>query len=722
MTEITSPYQEFLGLDGSPIDSGTVYIGVYNKNPVTNQIATFFDSGLTLTAGQPLNILGGYITRAGSPTRVYTSATSYSISVYDKKQNLIYTDNLITASSNILSLFNDLQFRSAVIGDEVDITGNVLPGIGGGRFLAVSSSGLTPDGMTISSSASSGVYWLRVNYDLINPQDGGADTTGLIDSTTQINILKSYANFGIAYKQIYQYGQLTPALGAFGAYDYATIGTTEKLTNTGFTGSATGWSLTNFTYSANTITHAAASIGQASQTITLRPYVNYQLTVVLTTTASGTIDFQLGGATLLDDTGYYSFDVGTGTFVFNYLNQSATTALFRVLTDINWAGSIDSVSLIEVQTDFPYAYYSCPTDDQTFRNPQGFKFGRYNAGNIAIGDKQTLAMAGNATSWTVAIGSRALSSIVSSFENTAVGAFAGKYTNTDRNCFFGYSAGKYNTIGYALTCLGYKAGVLNTTGVRNTSVGFHAQFQNTSGSDNVAIGFQALYSQLNNSNNVSVGSQSAQNCVGSSNVFLGALAGYLNNSVAITYNYAFGTTIGSESKIYGNSGVAVGYNATIGADGTPQDNTIAIGSNTSNKVANTTKIGNAQNVTTLSGILRSRQIFNANTTGAGTTYTAAQFASSSIERSGPGAPFSDTTPTAAALVALVGGAEVGTGYDLYIRNLTGFTMTLLAGAGITLLGTTACAGGRTRLYKIQFSNVTSGSETANIYGVCIQDN
>jgi hypothetical protein len=615
-----------------------------------------------------------------------------------------------------------LNVATAAIDQVVNVAGYTNGVLGGGSFRGVSQGALVIDNLNIFASGTAGVLWLRIGYTLITPQNGGADTTGLVDSTAQINLLKNYANFGIAYKQIYQYGQLSPALGAFGAYDNATIGSNEKLLNSGFTGSAASWTLTNFTYSANTITHAAATIGEASQSITLKPYVNYQLTVVLTTTTGGTVDFQIGGVTLLDDTGYYTFDPGTGTYVFNYLNQGATTAVFRALTDINWAGSIDSISLIEVATDFPYAYYSCPTDDQTFRNPQGLKFGRYNAGNIAIGDKQTLAMAGNAVSWTVAVGPRALSSVVSSFENTAVGAFAGKYTNTDRNCFFGYSAGKYNTIGYALTCLGYKAGVLNTTGVRNTSVGFHAQFQNTAGNDNFAAGFQALYSARNNNNNTSIGSQSAQNCVGNSNVFLGALAGYLNNNVAITYSYAFGTTLGSESKIYGNSGVVVGYNASIGVDGTPQDNAISVGANTSNKVANTTKIGNSQNVCTLSGILRAKQVFNANTTAGAATYTAAQFASSVIERSGPGGNFSDTTPTAAALVALVGGAEPGTSYDLLIRNLTAFTLTMLAGSGITLGGTTTCAGGRARLYKIQFGNVTSGAETATVYGACIQDN
>lgn len=616
--------------------------------------------------------------------------------------------------------FAALASTSGSTGDVVYLTQHTSAGEGGDYF-AWKSGSITNDLGTQINSATGG-HWERVNYPVITPQSFGAAVDGTTDSTSSINALNARKAFAITHKQSYQYGQLTPALGAFMEYNNATIGTTEKLTNGTFTGSATGWTLSNFTYSANTITHTAGSIGTATQSITLKPFRNYLLTVVLTTTTRGGVDFQADGSTLLDDTGYYTFDPATGTYIFNYLNYTPTAVTFRVITDINWAGSIDSISLIEVQTDYPFAYYGVPTDDPTFRNPQGIKFGRYNAGNIAIGDKQTMAMGGISAVWNIAIGPRALSSNVSAFENTAVGAFAGKYTTTDRNSFYGYSAGKYNTLGTALTCIGYKAGVLNTTGVRNTSLGYHAQFQNTSGSDNVAAGFQALYSALNTSYNTAIGSQTAQNCIGSSNTYVGALAGILNVSVGITYSYSNGTMIGAETRVYGENGTALGYNASVGADGAPQNNAAAIGANTTNRLASSTKIGNSQNVTTLSGVLRARQTFSANTSAAGATLTAAQFFSSVLERSGPAAPFSDTTPSAASLIALVGGPEVGIGYDIYYRNLSSQAMTLIAGSGITLGGTTTVAAGKARLYKVQFTNVGAGTETATIYGVALYDN
>lgn len=166
MTEIINPYQEFLGLDGNPIDVGTVYIGTYNTNPkvLANQIACYFDYALTLAAGQPLNISGGYIVRSGSPARIYTQSTAYSISVYDKKDNLVYAENVDTTNSgNTISVatWSALSTTPAYVNQIVNLIGYTTPGIGGGQFIAKSGS-VTSDGGTQINSATSGVYWQRI--------------------------------------------------------------------------------------------------------------------------------------------------------------------------------------------------------------------------------------------------------------------------------------------------------------------------------------------------------------------------------------------------------------------------------------------------------------------------------------------------------------------------------------------------------------------------------
>lgn len=67
--------------------------------------------------------------------------------------------------------------------------------------------------------------------------------------------------------------------------------------------------------------------------------------------------------------------------------------------------------------------------------------------------------------------------------------------------------------------------------------------------------------------------------------------------------------------------------------------------------------------------------------------TAAAIAGGVIVRSGPVAAFTDTTDTAAAIIAALGAdAVVGTSFYLIIKNITAFQQTLAAGTGVTLTG------------------------------------
>lgn len=102
------------------------------------------------------------------------------------------------------------------------------------------------------------------------------------------------------------------------------------------------------------------------------------------------------------------------------------------------------------------------------------------------------------------------------------------------------------------------------------------------------------------------------------------------------------------------------------------------------------------------------------------TYTAAQFLGGLILRDPNGASRSDVTPAASDLAAAVdqsvlGGVPVGQGYLLVIRNTADAaeTITLTAGAGVTLSGTMTIAQNNTKLFLVV---MTSGS-TATIYSL-----
>lgn len=62
----------YLGLDGIALQSGKMFFGVANKNPVTNPISVFWDQACTQPAAQPVTIANGRTVRSdGTPSRVW---------------------------------------------------------------------------------------------------------------------------------------------------------------------------------------------------------------------------------------------------------------------------------------------------------------------------------------------------------------------------------------------------------------------------------------------------------------------------------------------------------------------------------------------------------------------------------------------------------------------------------------------------------------------------
>lgn len=114
-------------------------------------------------------------------------------------------------------------------------------------------------------------------------------------------------------------------------------------------------------------------------------------------------------------------------------------------------------------------------------------------------------------------------------------------------------------------------------------------------------------------------------------------------------------------------------------------------------------------------------VWNALNNAAGQTLTTAQLLGRYLDRSGA-AGVSDTTPTAAQLVAAIPNVAVGDVYELVVRNRNTGTLTLVAGTGVTLEGTTTIPTVNTRRYAIRFTNVTVGTEAVTISGIMVGAN
>lgn len=79
---IVSPFPQFFDKQGSPLESGYVFIGTANANPETSAITAYWDSALTQPAAQPLRTSAGVIVRSGTPATVYVNS-DYSMTVRD---------------------------------------------------------------------------------------------------------------------------------------------------------------------------------------------------------------------------------------------------------------------------------------------------------------------------------------------------------------------------------------------------------------------------------------------------------------------------------------------------------------------------------------------------------------------------------------------------------------------------------------------------------------
>jgi hypothetical protein len=98
-------------------------------------------------------------------------------------------------------------------------------------------------------------------------------------------------------------------------------------------------------------------------------------------------------------------------------------------------------------------------------------------------------------------------------------------------------------------------------------------------------------------------------------------------------------------------------------------------------------------------------------TGAGTTLSAGQIVSGIISRSGPGAPFNDTTDTATAIIAATPGVGVGSFIRLKYFNGSTQTATILGGTGVTMGGNNIVANGATRDFIARVDSVSSPAIT-----------
>lgn len=96
------------------------------------------------------------------------------------------------------------------------------------------------------------------------------------------------------------------------------------------------------------------------------------------------------------------------------------------------------------------------------------------------------------------------------------------------------------------------------------------------------------------------------------------------------------------------------------------------------------------------------------------TLTVAEFINGVVAASGANGAYALTYPTAAAIVAAMENAQVGSSCNFCIINNNNNTVTLTTNTGLTLAGTAAVPTTKTQLVKAVVTNATSGAEAVTI--------
>lgn len=171
---VINPFAIFNDTSGLPLDAGYVYIGTEGLNPETNPIQVYWDSALSIPAAQPLRTIGGYVSRNGSPSKVYVNAENFSITVKTSVGQLVWSSivqNALAASTG-----------ASLIGFIQDGTGAVSRVAQGKmrELISVKDFGAMGDGITDDTAAIQAAIDSRSTHVTIYLPTGRYKTTGTI--------------------------------------------------------------------------------------------------------------------------------------------------------------------------------------------------------------------------------------------------------------------------------------------------------------------------------------------------------------------------------------------------------------------------------------------------------------------------------------------------------------------------------------------------------------
>ncbi|MCR4530043.1 hypothetical protein [Acinetobacter venetianus] len=119
----STPFPIYNDADGSPLDAGFIYFGPPNNNPLTTQIALFYDAALTQPAENPARTSNGYIVKNGAIRQLFCAEPIISIVVQNKRKETVWNAGYVNLNPGVAT---DAVIDTATGDSQAEINADTL--------------------------------------------------------------------------------------------------------------------------------------------------------------------------------------------------------------------------------------------------------------------------------------------------------------------------------------------------------------------------------------------------------------------------------------------------------------------------------------------------------------------------------------------------------------------------------------------------------------------
>lgn len=191
---VKTPFAQFFGLDGHPLENGSIFFGVENQDPEQFPTSVYWDEAALVPAAQPVRTISGYLDRNGAPAVIFANGAVsikaknslgeqvfYAPSVFGGNVGVINISQVVGAFRNVKTIA-ELRALSKLTNTNAFVAGYYTAGDGGGGpyWLDATDISSSDNGGTIIV-ANDGGRWKLQHVGVVSWKQFGAKMDGVAD-------------------------------------------------------------------------------------------------------------------------------------------------------------------------------------------------------------------------------------------------------------------------------------------------------------------------------------------------------------------------------------------------------------------------------------------------------------------------------------------------------------------------------------------------------------